>query len=53
MRGLVDSDKPGIPQKLHRTEIDRDISQWRGEGAPGLRSGKRSNLISPGEHEKR
>ena len=33
MRGVVDSDEPGISQKLHRADIDRDIAQWRGEGA--------------------
>ena len=33
MRGVVDSDNTGISQKLHRADIGRDISQWRGEGA--------------------
>ena len=32
MRGVVDSDEPGISQSLHCTDIDRDIAQWRGEG---------------------
>ena len=31
--GVVDSDEPGISQSLHCTDIDRDISQRRGEGA--------------------
>jgi hypothetical protein len=33
VRGVVDSDEPGISQSLHCTDIDRDISQRRGEGA--------------------
>ena len=33
MRDVVDSDEPGISQRLNRTDIDRDISQRRGEGA--------------------
>jgi hypothetical protein len=33
MRGVVDSDKPGMSQRLDRADIDRDNSQRRGEGA--------------------
>jgi hypothetical protein len=31
--GVVDSDEIGISQRLDRADIDRDISQRRGEGA--------------------
>ena len=33
VRGVVDSDEPGISQNLHCTDIDRDISQRCTEGA--------------------
>jgi hypothetical protein len=33
MRGVVDSDDPGVSQRLHRADIDRDVSQRRVEGA--------------------
>ena len=33
MRGVVDSDEPGISQSFHCTDIDRDISQRCVEGA--------------------
>ena len=38
MRGIVDRDEPGISQRLHRADIDRDIAQRRGEGAARRRN---------------